>query len=253
MIKSRIIPTLLLKDYSLVKGVAFDSWRTIGTVLPSVKVFNARDVDELILVDISASKDKRNFKSENIKEIADNCFVPLTVGGGIDSLESAKNLIENGCDKISVNSSIFNNPELIHEIASSFGSQAVVASLDVKKINNNYICFSHSGTINTGLNPIEVAKKVGDLGAGEILLTSIDNDGTLKGYDYDLLEKVSANTKLPIIASGGAGKPEHMLKAIKECGVSAVAAASIFQFTEITPNDIRDYLNNNNITVRKLG
>ena len=252
MIKSRIIPTLLLKDYSLVKGVAFDSWRTIGTVLPSVKVFNTRDVDELILVDISASKSRRNFKSENIKEIADNCFVPLTVGGGINSLESAKNLIENGCDKISINTAIFNNAKLIHEIASSYGSQAVVASLDVKKINNKYTCFSYSGTVNTGLDPVEVAKIVEDFGAGEILLTSIDNDGTLGGYDYKLLERVSLNTKIPIIASGGAGKPEHMLKAIKECGVSAIAAASIFQFTEFTPNDIREFLIKNNVAVRQL-
>ena len=252
MIKTRIIPTLLLKEYSLVKGVSFDSWRTIGTVLPSVKVFNARDVDELILVDISASKNSRNFKSENIKEIADNCFVPLTVGGGINSLESAKNLIENGCDKISINSSIFTNPKLINKIASSYGNQAVVASIDVKRIDNNYICFSHSGTVNTSLSPVEVSKKVEDLGAGEILLTSIDNDGTLQGYDYKLLEEISTNTNIPIIASGGAGDPKHMVKAIKECGVSAVAAASIFQFTEITPNDIRDYLNKNNIAIRKI-
>ena len=152
-------------------------------------------MDELILVDISASKSRRNFKSENIKEIADNCFVPLTVGGGINSLESAKNLIENGCDKISINTAIFNNAKLIHEIASSYGSQAVVASVDVKKINNKYTCFSYSGTINTGLDPVEVAKIVEDFGAGEILLTSIDNDGTLSGYDYKLLEKVSLNTK----------------------------------------------------------
>ena len=176
----------------------------------------------------------------------------ITLDIETESLESAKNLIENGCDKISINTAIFNNAKLIHEIASSYGSQAVVASLDVKKINNKYICFSYSGTVNTGLGPVEIAKIVEDFGAGEIFLTSIDNDGTLSGYDYELLERVSLNTKIPIIASGGAGKPEHMLKAIKECGVSAVAAASIFQFTEFTPNDIREFLIKNNVAVRQL-
>jgi imidazole glycerol-phosphate synthase subunit HisF len=251
MIKIRIIPTMLLKNFGLVKGVKFNSWRRVGTVLPALNVYNSRDVDELILVDISATQEHRNFLSENITDVADNCFIPLTVGGGIGKLDAAKDLIENGSDKISINTSIFTNPDVLTEIANIYGSQAIVASLDVRKIDDKHICFSKSGNENTKKNIIDICKKVESLGAGEILLTSIDKDGTLDGYDYRVLETVSNLVNIPVIAAGGAGKPEHMLKAITECGVSAVAGASIFHFTETTPNDIKEYLSKNNIPVRK--
>ncbi len=250
MLKIRVIPTLLLKNYGLVKGVSFDSWRRVGTVLPAINVYNSRNVDELILVDIEASIKNIDFSIDSINDIADNCFVPFCVGGGINNVSSATKLIENGCDKITLNSSIYTNPKLISQIASLFGSQAVVASIDVFLENENYTCFSHSGTNNQKISPLEIAKKVEDLGAGEILLTSMNNDGKMEGYDYKIIEKISQSVNIPVIASGGAGKAEHMLKAIQECGASAVAAASIFHFTEITPNDIKDYLKSNKISVR---
>ena len=250
MLKVRVIPTLLMKNYGLVKGIGFDSWRRVGTVLPSINVYNSRNVDELILVDIEASRNDKQFSIESINDIADNCFVPLSVGGGINDISSATKLIESGCDKVTLNTSIYKKPKLISDLSDIFGSQAVIASIDVAKKDNGYYCFSNSGSKNENVGPTEVAKIVEDCGAGEILLTSINNDGTMNGYDYKLVEIVSSKASIPVIASGGAGKPEHMLKAIKESGAAAVAAASIFHFTEITPNDIKDYLKENKIPIR---
>jgi len=250
MLKIRVIPTLLIKNYGLVKGISFDSWRRVGTVLPSINVYNSRNVDELILVDIEASKNNRQFSIESINDIADNCFVPLSVGGGINNISSAIKLIESGCDKVTLNSAIYTNPKLITELSNIFGSQAVIASIDAVEIDGKYYCFSNSGTKNENMDPIEIASTVEDSGAGEILLTSINNDGTMKGYDYELIERISSKVGIPVIASGGAGNAQHMLKAINESGASAVAAASIFHFTEITPNDIKDYLKENKIPIR---
>ena len=250
MLKVRVIPTLLLKNYGLVKGISFDSWRRVGTVLPAINVYNSRNVDELILVDIEASNQNREFSIDSVNDVADNCFVPLSIGGGINDVSSATKLIENGCDKVTINSAIFSNPKLITQLADLFGSQAVIASIDVYYENNNYTCFSHSGKKNQMQNPLEIAKKVQDLGAGEILLTSINNDGKMEGYDYKLTELVSNGVSVPVIASGGAGNSSHMLTVIKECGASAVAAASIFHFTEVTPNDIKEHLRKNKIPVR---
>ncbi len=250
MLKVRVIPTLLLKNYGLVKGIGFDSWRRVGTVLPAINVYNSRDVDELILVDIEASNQKKEFSIDSVNDVADNCFVPLSIGGGINNISGATRLIENGCDKVTINSAIYSNPKLITQLANLFGSQAVVASIDVSYEKNNYTCFSHSGKKNEMQTPLEIAKKVEDLGAGEILLTSINNDGKMEGYDYKLTELISNNVSIPVIASGGAGNSSHMLTAIKECGASAVAAASIFHFTEVTPNDIKEHLRKNKIPVR---
>ena len=250
MLKVRVIPTLLLKNYGLVKGKSFDSWRRVGTVLPAVNVYNSRNVDELILVDIEASIKDKEFSIDSVNDIADNCFVPLSIGGGINNISSAKSLIENGCDKVTLNSSIYTNPKLITELANLFGSQAVVASIDVFFQKDKYTCFSHSGSKDEMVTPLEIAKKTEELGAGEILLTSINNDGKMEGYDYRITELISENVNIPVIASGGAGSADHMVSVIKECGASAVAAASIFHFTEITPNDIKEHLRNNKIPVR---
>ena len=251
MLKLRVIPTLLWKNLSLVKGVGFESWRQVGTVLPSIKVYNTRDVDELILLDISATKEERTPDYEEISELSSECFVPLTIGGGVNSIEIIRNLLKAGADKVTINTSSYQHPELISEAANRFGSQCIVASIDVRlKKHGQYECFSHCGTRATGKDPVQWAKEVELLGAGELLITSIERDGSMEGYDIPLLESVTNSVKIPVIASGGAGNPEHILKAIVSGNASAVAAASMFHFTEQTPNEVKAYLAGQGIPVR---
>lgn len=251
MLKVRIIPTLLWKDFGLVKGVGFDSWRSIGSVLPAVKVYNTRDVDELILVDITANKDSRDPDYVSIRDFADECFVPFTVGGGITHITQIQKILSAGADKISINTAAYSNPYLIEEAANHFGSQCVVASIDVRRMSDgNYQCYSHSGTIGTGRDPVEWAKELEARGAGEILLTSIERDGTMGSYDLTLIDNVVKSVNVPVIASGGAGNYEHMRLAIQESGASAVAAASMFHFTQQTPAEAKRYLSKAGIPVR---
>lgn len=251
MLKVRIIPTLLFKNFGLVKGIGFDSWRRVGTLLPSVKVYNTREVDELILLDIAASLENRETDFYEIEGLFSECFVPLTVGGGIKNLESIIKLLKVGADKVSINSAAYLNPEIIKESSDMFGSQCIVASIDVRKKNyKGYECYSHAGTKPTGREVVEWAKEVEKLGAGEILLTSIELDGTMKGYDIDLINMVASAVNIPVIASGGAGNYEDMVKVIKVGKASAVAAASIFHFTECTPLEAKKYLYKNGIPTR---
>lgn len=253
MLKTRVIPTLLWKNIGLVKGISFDSWRIVGTVLPAIKVYNTRQVDELIIVDILATKENSKLDLQALKDFSSECFVPLTVGGGIKTIEDVREILYAGADKVSVNSALFETPELVTEIASKFGTQCVVASIDVKKVNGKYECYSHSGTKPTGKEVVEWAKKLESLGAGEILITSIENDGTMNGYDLELIKKITDAVKIPVIASGGAGNYEHMYQALKEANASAVAAASIFHFTEQTPLEAKKYLASKGIPIRKTG
>ena len=251
MLKKRIIPTLLYKEMGLVKGSKFNSWRRVGPVLPSIKVYNAREVDELIFLDIAATNNKSHIDYETIGEFTKFCFVPLTVGGGINNIDQVNKLLEIGADKISINSSAYENPKLIEEVANQYGSQCVVASIDAKRVGNKWTCFSNSGTKDKKLNPISWSKKLEELGAGEILITSIDKDGTNEGYDYDLISEVTSQVKVPVIASGGAGNCYDMYKAIKHSGASAIAAASIFHFTETTPMEAKLFLDEKGIAIRK--
>ena len=251
MLKIRVIPTLLYKDFGLVKGKFFNSSRRVGALLPAIKVYNQREIDELILVDISANSRNSSIDLEMIKDISQDCFVPLTVGGGVDSCQKVEDLLMAGADKISLNSAAFNNPSLITDISNRFGSQCVVASIDVRKENHNeWKCFSHSGTIPTNKDVVRWAKEVENRGAGEILLSSIDNDGTMQGYDLDLIQIVCESVNIPVIASGGAGDYKDMILAITKSGASAVAAASIFHFTEQTPISIKLELSRAGIPVR---
>jgi len=236
MLKVRVIPTLLLKDYGLVKGVGFDSWRRVGPVLPSIKIYNSRDVDELILVDIMAFAEQNAPDHESIGDFSEECCVPLTVGGGITNLDQILPLLHAGADKIAINSAAFTNPVLINVAANRFGAQCIVASIDVRRFDDGSTrCFSHSGTLDTGKDPVEWAKELESRGAGEILLTSIDRDGSMLGYDLELVERVTSAVDIPVIASGGAGSYQHMIDVVQKAGASAVAAASIFHFTEQTP------------------
>jgi cyclase len=250
MLKVRIIPTLLWKDVGLVKGVGFDSWRRVGSILPTIKVYNIRQVDELILLDITATNKGREPDFETINEISSECFCPLTVGGGITKIEDIKNLLRSGADKICINTAAYENPQLIKQAANMFGSQCIVVSIDVKKINGQYKCFSHSGSKRTKKNVLEWIKQIEQLGTGEIIITSIEKDGTMSGYDLDLIKKVSNAVKIPVIASGGAGCYQDFFLAISQAKASAVAAASIFHFTEQTPIEAKKILASKGIPVR---
>ena len=251
MLKVRVIPTLLWKNVGLVKGIGFDSWRRIGSILPAVKVFNTRQVDELVVLDISASVEGRDPDFEMVAEIAHECFVPLTVGGGITNIEQIKKLLRLGADKVSINSAAFDNETLITEGAEKFGTQCIVASIDaVKGEDGKYYCYSHAGKKNTNKEVIEWAVNMEKKGAGEILLTDVKLDGTMTGYNFPLIEQVSKAVSIPVIASGGAGKLDDFTAAIK-CGATAIAVASLFQFTELTPLEIKQHLSASGIPVRK--
>ncbi len=243
---------MLLKQFGLVKGVGFNSWRRVGSVLPAIRVYNQRDVDELILVDVLGHKFGVNIDCELIQEYGSECFVPLTVGGGVKSVDQVQELLAAGADKVCLNTIFFELPELVGKIAKKFGSQCVVASVDVRNISHRkWECFSHAGQIPTGRDVVDWVKELEDRGAGEILLTSIERDGTMEGYDIDLLATVSEAVKLPVIASGGAGSYQHFVDAVLEGGASAVAAASIFHFTEKTPAEAKAWMANAGIPVRQ--
>ena len=253
MLKVRVIPTLLWKQFGLVKGVGFDSWRRVGPVLPAIKVYNQRDVDELILLDIVAYESPDDLDFESIDDFSKDCFVPFTVGGGIKNVNQVQRLLSNGADKIALNSEAYSNPSIVTEIAKRHGSQCVVASVDVRKmpIEKDWECFSHAGKISTGKKISSWVRELEDRGAGEILITSIDRDGTMQGYDLALIETVVRNVSIPVIASGGAGSYQDMIEAVKHAGASAVAAASMFHFTEQTPAGAKDAMKFAGIPIRQ--
>lgn len=252
MLKVRVIPTLLWKDLGLVKGISFDSWRRVGSVLPAVKVYNSRDVDELIVVDITASQEQNRPDYESVSDFSEECFVPLTVGGGITELDDVLHLLHSGADKVSINSAAFINPQIIDTVAAKFGAQCIVASIDVRRFEDgSYHCFSHAGSQDVGRNPVDWAKELVSRGAGEILLTSINRDGTMQGYDIELTERISKCVDVPVIASGGAGNYQHMIDVVLQAGASAVAAASIFHFTEQTPSGAKMAMQAAGIPVRR--
>lgn len=252
MLKVRVIPTLLWKDFGLVKGVGFNSWRRVGSVLPAIKIYNARDVDELVLLDITASSLGSEPDHDSVSDFSRECTVPLTVGGGITDLQQITALLRAGADKVSLNSSAYATPALIGEAADRFGAQCVVASVDAKRHDDgSYTAFSHAGSRDTGRDPVAWAREVVDRGAGEILLTSIDRDGTMQGYDLALIERVVRAVPVPVIASGGAGHYRHLIDAVVQAGASAVAAASMFHFTEQTPAGAKQALHEAGIPVRQ--
>lgn len=251
MLKIRIMPTLLYKEPTLVKGVSFDSWRRVGSVMQAVKIYNMREVDELVFLDITASKENRRPDFELIDDIADECFMPLTVGGGVKTIDDFRNLLTVGADKIAINSAAVENPDLIRLAADKFGSQCVVVSIDYKKNTQGEMeVYSYSGTKPTGIKLFDFAKQVVEFGAGELLITSIDRDGTMKGYDIETIRMISDNIEIPIIASGGAGSYEDIFQVITEANVEAIAAASIFHFTEQTPLGAKEFLCKCGINVR---
>lgn len=251
MLKTRVIPTILWKDFGIVKGVGFNSWRRVGSLLPAIKVYNTRQVDELIIVDITATEQHREPDYEVIDEIADECFVPLTVGGGVRDIDHIKKLLRAGADKVAINSACYEMPELVSKGADLYGSQCIVASIDImRKSNGTYECFKNSGKTATGKEPVQWAKEMERRGAGELLVTSILNDGAMVGYDLEIIKRISDEVGIPVIASGGAGSYVDMYEALIYGHASAVAAASIFHFTEQTPLEAKHYLRDKGILVR---
>lgn len=251
MLKTRVIPTLLWKQFGLVKGVGFDSWRRVGPVLPAIKVYNQREVDELILLDIVAHKGADGPDFESVEEFGRDCFVPLTVGGGITCIDQVQRLLRAGADKISINTAAYNNARLIPDIARRHGTQCVIASIDVRGSSaTGWKCYSHAGAVPTAHEARAWAREVEARGAGEILVTSIDRDGTMQGYDLALIEAVVNAVNIPVIASGGAGTYGHMVDAVTRAGASAVAAASMFHFTEQTPAEAKGALAASGVPVR---
>lgn len=251
MLKVRVIPTLLWKDVGLVKGVGFDSWRRVGTVLPAIKVYNTRDVDELILLDITATDASRPPDFDAVADVTSESFVPLTVGGGITDVNHVRELLRAGADKVSINSAAYTDQDLIRSASSRFGVQCIVGSIDARRTGDGgYECYSHSGQRATGIDPVTHARGLEKLGVGEILITSVEQDGTMGGYELQLIKAVADAVSIPVIASGGAGKYGHLVEAIQAGGASAVAAASIFHFTEQTPLEAKAELARAGVAVR---
>jgi cyclase len=250
VLKVRVIPTLLWKDVGLVKGVAFDSWRRIGPIVPAVRVYTARDVDELAVLDITATVQGRGPDLDLVAEIAAHARVPLSYGGGISSADEVASILEAGADKVVINSALYDDGALASRCAHRFGVQCVVASIDFRRTPDGARCFSRSGTHDTGWDPVDWARQVESAGAGEILLTSVDRDGAMAGLDLEVTRAVSDAVSIPVIASGGAASSEHMLAGVQVGGASAVAAASVFHFTELTPQQVKDRLSDAGVAVR---
>lgn len=251
MLKIRVMPTLLYRNVGLVKGTSFQSWRIVGSAMQAVKVYNLREVDELIFVDITATREGRPPDFELIDDLADECFMPMTVGGGVKTIDDIQTLLHVGADKVALNTAAVEDSSIIRTAADIFGAQCIVVSIDVKKHDDSrYEVFTHAGQKPTGKDPVAFARDVDALGAGEILLTSIDRDGTMTGYDVELTRRVSMAVSIPVIASGGAGNYAHMAEVLREGHASAVAAASIFHFTQQTPLEAKYYLHNQGISVR---
>ena len=246
----RIIPCLDVKDGRVVKGVNFVGLRDAGDPVEAAIRYNEEGADELTFLDITASHEERDTIVDIVKEVAKEVFIPLTVGGGIRKLDDIYKLLNVGCDKVSINSSAVKNPDFINEGAKRFGSQCIVVAIDVKQVKpNKWNVFVKGGREDTGLDAIEWAKEVVDRGAGEILLTSMDADGTKAGFDIDITKTISELVNVPVIASGGAGRMEHF-KEVFENSADAALAASIFHFREIDIFDLKKYLQNQNINVR---
>ncbi len=246
----RIIPCLDVDKGRVVKGVNFVGLRDAGDPVEVAKRYNEEGADELTFLDITASHEQRDTIVHIVEEVAKEVFIPLTVGGGIRKLDDIYNLLNVGCDKVSINSAAIKNPDFINDGAKRFGSQCIVVAIDAKRVGNSWNIYLNGGRKDTGIDAIEWAKEVYDRGAGEILLTSMDADGTKKGFDNELNLAVSSCISIPIIASGGAGTMEHIKDAFTKGGADAALAASIFHFREIDIMDLKRYLKDNKIPVR---
>ncbi len=250
MLAKRIIPCLDVKDGRVVKGVNFESLKDAGSILEQARFYNAELADELVFLDISASIESRKTTLEEVRKVSEEVFIPLTVGGGIRTLDDARQAFLHGADKVSLNTAAVQTPTLITELAERFGAQAVVVAIDIKRVGHHYEVFTHSGKMPTGLDALQWARKVVELGAGEILLTSMDKDGTQSGYDLESLRLISTSVSVPVIASGGAGNLTHLKEAFTEGSADAALAASIFHYRQYSIIEAKRYLAHHGIEVR---
>jgi len=252
MLKKRIIPCLDIKDGRVVKGVNFVGLRDAGDPVESAKEYNDLGADELVFLDITATKEKRKTLAKLVGKVAAQVFIPLTVGGGIRTVADMQFILRAGADKVSVNSAAVKNPELVREGALKFGSQCIVGAVDAAKRDSGegWEIFVHGGSKETGIDLIEWVKELEELGAGEILLTSINSDGTKDGFDLEMLKAVTDAVHIPVIASGGAGSIQHFIDVFKKTGADAALAASIFHFGEIAIRDVKNKLKAEDIPVR---
>ncbi len=251
MLAKRIIPCLDVNKGRVVKGVNFVNLIDAGDPVEAAQAYDEAGADELVFLDITASAEDRDIILDVVKATAETVFMPLTVGGGVRTLEDIRKLLESGADKVSINTAAVKEPILVEEAAKRFGSSTIVVAIDAKQIGENkWEVYIHGGRTATGIDAVEWAKAVEDLGAGEILLTSMDKDGTKSGYDIKLTRAISEAVSIPVIASGGAGKKEHFYEAFTEGKADAALAASLFHFKELTIQEVKEYLKERNIPVR---
>ena len=252
MYAKRIIPCLDLKNGRVVKGTNFVNLRDAGDPIEVAKIYDAAGADELVFLDITASSDAREIKADMVRRVAENVFIPFTVGGGIRTVEDFKMILREGADKVAVNSAAIMNPVLISEAADKFGSQCVVVAIDAKRREDGsgWNIFKNGGRVDMGIDAVEWAVKAEQSGAGEILLTSMDCDGTKAGYDLALTKAVAESVGIPVIASGGAGTMEHFCEALTEGKAEAALAASLFHFRELEIRDVKQYLRDRGVSVR---
>lgn len=250
MLTKRIIPCLDIKNGRTVKGVNFEGLIDAGDPVDLAKRYALEGADELVFLDITATYESRKTRTQWVGEVASQLNIPFTVGGGISSVEDAAEVLQAGADKVSLNSAAFKRPELIREIANRYGNQCVVLAVDVKNIEGEYLVFLRGGRDNTGVNALEWIQKAVALGAGEILLTSMNADGTKNGFDLDICSKVSNLVNVPVIASGGAGTVQHFVDVFTDTKVDAALAASVFHFGEIPIPDLKKELKNNGLAIR---
>ncbi len=250
MVKTRIIPCLDVKDGRVVKGINFLNLIDAGDPVEQAKHYSENGADEICFLDISASIENRDTMVNVVKKTANEVFIPLTVGGGISSIENIQVLLKAGADKVSINSAAIKDPKIIKKASEYFGNQCIVVAVDAKKQDNDWYVYSHGGTKKTDLLALSWIEKVQNLGAGEILLTSMDKDGTKSGFDNELLSKVSEFIKIPLIASGGVGSLDHFYDGVVKGKADALLAASVFHFNEISIKEVKKYLKEKNISIR---
>ena len=250
MLKNRIIPCLDVKNGRVVKGINFVNLKDAGDPVEQAKIYSDGGADEICFLDITASNENRETIYEVVKNTSIKCFVPLTVGGGVRSIDDINKLLNCGADKVSINTAAVQNSEVVVESSKKFGSQCIVVAIDAKKNADKWEIFTHGGRNNNGIDAIEFAKKMEKNGAGELLVTSMDRDGTQAGYDIELMSKISSIVNIPVIASGGVGNLDHLVDGIKLGNASAVLAASIFHYGKYSVKEAKQYLDSKGIPVR---
>ena len=250
MLKNRIIPCLDVKNGRVVKGINFVDLKDAGDPVEQAKIYSDGGADEICFLDITASNENRDTIYEVVEKTSKKCFVPLTVGGGIRSIEDINKLLNCGADKVSINTAAVQDAKLVMKSSKKFGSQCIVVAIDAKQNGKKWEIFTHGGRKSTGIDAIEYAKTAQANGAGEILLTSMDKDGTKSGYDLSLLKEITSSLSIPVIASGGVGNLDHLYEGVKKGGASALLAACIFHFGELSIREVKDYLKSKNIPVR---